>query len=478
MAREEEKKPVDIIEAMGELFGDPLGFVYFAFPWGEGPLKDEKGPDNWQIKILRAIGDGVLTASEAIQVAVSSGHGVGKSALVAWIILWFLSTRPQPQVVVTANTKTQLVTKTWRELSKWHKLAINKDWFEWTATKFFFKEHPETWFASAIPWSENRPEAFAGTHEKYVLMIFDEASAIPDIIWETAEGAMTTAGAIWLAFGNPTRNTGRFKECWNRFRHRWKQWKVDSRTAKKADKKKIETWIQDYGEDSDFVRIRVKGEFPRASSTQFIGEDLVDAARKREPIRAAFSHAPIVIGVDVARFGDDASVIGVRQGLMVHKIRRFRELSTMSLASYVVEEINSWQPAATFVDVVGIGAGVVDRLRQLAYQVIEVNGAERALKDKEYANLRAECWGRMREWLKYAYLPKDDGELATDLTAPEYGYDSKERLQIEKKEDMKERGLASPDSADMLAVTFAQPVSESSRGGQTKAETDFDVFAN
>ena len=176
---------------IANLYNDPLKFVYYVFPWGDAKtvLADEDGPDTWQIDVLTTISTKlqetdaltdkeVLTA--AIRIAVASGHGIGKTALVSWIILWFISTRDHPQIVVTANTLNQLTNKTWRELAKWKKLAIHGDWFEWTATKFYLKGEPETWFASAIPWSEHNSEAFAGTHEKHVLVIFDEASGISD----------------------------------------------------------------------------------------------------------------------------------------------------------------------------------------------------------------------------------------------------------------------------------------------------------
>lgn len=449
-------------EAVAQFVYDPLGFVYFIFPWGEGPLAGEEGPDAWQIQVLESIRHGLLSGDESsIRRAVASGHGVGKSALTAWIILWFVSTRPHPQMVVTANTKIQLDTKTWRELAKWHKLARNVEWFRWTATKFYHVDHPETWFASAIPWSKDRPEAFAGTHERYVGMLFDEASAVEDTIWETAEGAMTTQDSIWLVFGNPTRNTGRFKECFpgGRFAHRWQSFQVDSRQAKMADKEQCNEWIADYGEDSDFVRVRVRGIFPRTSAMQFIGEDLVDTARLRQPI--GFESSPLVIGVDVARFGDDRTVILARQGGVILEKRVYREIDTMKTASLVGETINSMEPRAVFVDVVGIGAGVVDRLRQLGYsdRVVAVNAGESPLDNEHYVNKRAEMWDSMRTWLReIGCLDPDDRDLAAELMAPEYGYDARERIQLERKEDMKKRGLSSPDEADALALTFAQPV--------------------
>ena len=455
-----------LVEAIARLYFDPLGFVYFAFPWGEPGtlLADESGPDDWQADILSTLGkelrEGAETDEalrEAVQIAVASGHGVGKTALVAWIILWFLSTRAHPNVVVTANTGVQLQTKTWRELAKWHKLAINGAWFEWTATKFYLKDSPETWFATATPWSVERSEAFAGTHEAHVLVIFDEASAVEDLIWEVVEGAMTTGECVWIAFGNPTRNTGRFRECWRRFRHRWITRRVDGRKAKMASSAQIEKWIEDYGEDSDFVRIRVRGVFPRAGSNQFIGEDIVYEARQRKA--EGHENMPTVIGVDVARFGEDQSVILVRQGLAILAITRFRELGTMELAARVSEACDEYEPAAVFVDGVGVGAGVVDRLRQLGVDVTEVNGGATAADGQTYYNHRCEMWAGARAWLKDGGCLPDDQELADDLTAPEYGFDGRNRLQLERKDDMKSRGLPSPDAGDALALTFATPVS-------------------
>lgn len=200
---------------------DPLRFVETVFPWGEGALADEPGPDEWQRALLGDVRDALTQGGAPLRLAVASGHGVGKTALSAWLILWFLSTRDHPQVVVTANTAAQLRNKTWRELAKWHRLARNRDWFEWSASRFCFRQYPETWFAAAVPWSKDRPESFAGTHERHVCVIFDEASAISEAIWDVTEGAMVSEGALWFAFGNPTRATGRFRECFRRFRHRW-----------------------------------------------------------------------------------------------------------------------------------------------------------------------------------------------------------------------------------------------------------------
>jgi hypothetical protein len=411
--------------------------------------------------------------------------------MVAWIIIWFMSTRPNPQVVVTANTLGQLSGKTWRELSKWHKLSINAAWFQWTATRFYFKGAPDTWCANAVPWSKEKAESFAGTHEKHVLLIFDEASSIDDVIWDVAEGAMTTAGAMWFCFGNPTRNTGRFRECWRRFRHRWLTYQVDSRTAKKAHKPQLLAWIEDYGEDSDFVRIRVKGEFPRAASSQFIPEDVVEDARKRYRVLlrrkreragvghnggpvleddptapvvrvtladAGNEHAPLIMAVDIARFGDDQTVVGFRRGNLFLVHEKWRGLDLMQTASKVAEVIDTLRPDAVFLDEVGVGGGAMDRLTQLGYAIQGVNGGMRPLNDRLYFNRRVEMWDQMKIWLKDGGIIEDDDQFRDDLTGPEYGFDVKNRFQLESKDDMKARGLPSPDTADCLSMTFFMPV--------------------
>jgi hypothetical protein len=445
---------------------DPLRFVLAAFPWGEPgtPLAAHAGPDTWQADLLEALRAHVQTSSTSLRRAVASGHGVGKSAVASWVILWFLATRPHPQIVVTANTGAQLSTKTWRELAKWLQLSVFAATFTWTATKCYHRAHAATWFAAAVPWRADRPEAFAGTHEQHVLILMDESSAIDDLIWETTEGAMTTPGAMWLAFGNPTRNHGRFKQCFagGRFAHRWQTTQVDSRDAKMADQAQIAQWITDYGDDSDFVRVRVKGLFPRVAVAQFIGEDLIQAARERLPVDDPLQ--PLVVGVDVARYGDDRSVILVRCGGTVRETRVYREVDTVRLAGYVCEVADQYrqQQPTLFVDAVGIGAGVVDQCRARGYQAQEVQAGGRAQDAAHYANKRAEMWDRVRQWLETrgtldAAAPTTR-ELEAALTAPEYGYDAGGRLQIETKASMKARGLASSDVADALCHTFAEPV--------------------
>lgn len=464
-----------LIAGVAQYADDPLRFVRFVFPWGEpGPLKDEAGPDEWQTTVLNEIRDAIRNGSnvsEAIRIAVASGHGIGKTALIAWIIIWFASTREYPQIQVTANTQAQLSSKTWRELSKWHRMALNKHWFQWTATKFYHVDYPDTWFALAIPWSEHNAEAFAGTHEKHVLVIYDEGSGIADKIWETTEGAMTTAGAIWIAFGNPTKTTGRFKECFGKFKHRWITHQIDSRTSKKANRAQIDQWVQDYGEDSDFVRIRVRGVFPRASSNQFIGQDLVDACKVYRA--AAYDHLPKVLVLDVARFGDDQSVSGTRQGRRWKVKEKWRGLDTVTLANRFIDHIEEEDPDAIVIDGDGIGGGVIDILRARGYHkkngrdiMHEFHGAGTPNHPEKYFNRRAEVWGEMRQAMKNGVQMDLDPELESDLTGPEYFFAARsghDVIQLESKQDMKARGLSSPDTGDVFAMSYAVQLRDSAR---------------
>ena len=464
---------LDLAKDLSGYFDDPLGFVLYAFPWGKKGtrLADETGPDTWQIEVMQKLGEEIRAGRDVkdalpVLFAVASGHGIGKTALIAWILIWFLATREFPQVVVTAGKKEQLMGKTWRELAKWLKLSICGHWFVWTATKIEHVLYPDTWNAQAIAWSKNAPENFAGTHEKHVLVVFDEASAVDDVIWEVTDGAMTTPGAMWIAFGNPTKNTGRFFECFNKFRKFWTTMQVDSRTAKKANRRLLDRWVEAYGEDSDFVRVRIRGVFPRAGDLQFISSEDVRAAMLRKA--RGYERYGKVLSVDVARHGSDQTVFCFRQGRKVLKFKKFRVPDTMQIAALVAEAINDFGPDAVFIDATGLGWGVVDRLHQMGYSlVIGVQTGERANRPERFANRKAELWGAMRDWIQDGGSIPDDPELETDLTAVQYGFDAKQRYVLESKEDLKERGLDSPDTADALALSFCSPVAPTKAAPET-----------
>lgn len=451
-------------EDIAPFYDDPLGFVLYAFPWGQPHtrLEEETGPDTWQIEVLTLIRDRVqagLDIKDAlpIMIAVASGHGIGKTALIAWIIIWFIVTREHPEIIVTAGKQEQLSGKTWREVAKWVKMCICGHWLHHTATKLEYILSPDTWFAHAIAWSKNAPENFAGTHEKHVLVVYDEASAIHESIWESTDGAMTTPGAMWIAFGNPTRTSGRFFDAFNKLKHLWKTLRVDSRTAKMANRRLLDEWVKTYGEDSDFVRVRVRGMFPRAGDLQFITLEEYAKAKAREVF--GYEEYALVFALDVARHGTDQSVLCKRQGSMVFPLKRMRITDLMQLAKIVAAEIEADQPDMVFIDATGMGWGVVDRLHELGYdQVVGVQVAEVASKPERYHDMRAELWDDMRTAIRTRLQLPDDPELEDELTQPEYGFDNDARWVLESKKDMKKRGLASPDGADAIALTFAAAV--------------------
>lgn len=455
-----DKVEQQLAEEIAKCWDDPLRYVLFAFPWGEPgtDLEDyPDGPDQWQRDQLNAIRDHIRASKNgdvetALRDTTASGHGVGKSAETSWLILWFTSTRPHCNGRITAGTEAQLKNTTWRELSVWHKRAINRHWFKWTATRFYALESPETWGVSAVPWSENNSDAFAGMHADDVLVIYDEASAIADNIWTVTEGAMTTTGAMWFAFGNPTHNTGKFADTFGKMAHRWTHRQVDSRDCRMTNKAEIQQWKDDYGEDSDFFRIRVKGMFPRASARQLIPSDVAETARRRIIPRAVYGRHPILIGVDVARYGDDRSTICKRQGPKLWHPDMYREKSTMEVASLAYEKYMAEDADAVCVDGNGIGAGVVDRLEELGIPVVDVQSAEAAEDPRRYFNARSELWGRMADWVETADLP-DCPDLIEEMCSVEYGYNAKLQLQLETSTELKRRLGFSPDVASCLAMT-------------------------
>lgn len=495
-----------LTEWLGEVSLDPLGFVYGAFPWGEPdtPIEKDEGPEDWQAGVLTRIGERLRAGysvdtviSMAIQEATASGHGVGKSALVAWIIIWGISTFPHTRGVVTANTETQLKTKTWPELGKWFSMFIGKAMFEFTATAIFYKggtiEDEKTWRIDMVPWSERNTEAFAGLHNqgRRIIVIFDEASAIPDLIWETTEGALTDANTqiIWCVFGNPTRNTGRFRECapGGRFGAYWHFNKVDSRTVSFTNKEQIRRWIEAYGDDSDFVRIRVKGEFPRTGEMEFFNAAEVEEAMLREV--HTDPSAPLAIGVDVARFGVNSSVLFPRKGRDARSIHRerYQGLDTVALATKTFELADRLHADAVFIDGGGVGGGVVDNCRRLRLFVYEVLfGSKNTISDidglgEKFANLRAGMYGALRRWLKTGAIPFDQ-DLKAQLLSITYTLNNRDEIILTSKEVMMREGKPSPDDVDALAETFALPIAKAAHSGgegpqKPMVESEYDPYS-
>lgn len=494
-----------LIDDMASFALDPLGFVKYSFEWGKGSLADH-GIEDWQVDVLDGLGkrlrDGSIKGmsgvwkyvGEAIRIARRSGHGIGKSALVAWIILWALATAPDTKCIVTANTDTQLKTKTWPELAKWYHLFIAKKWFTLTATSIFSnsKGHDRTWRADAIPWSENNTEAFAGLHNQgnRIVLIFDEASAIADPIWEVAEGALTDKETeiIWLAFGNPTRNSGRFHDCFNSQRHRWDSKGIDSRTVSITNKAQIAQWAEDHGEDSDFFRVRVRGVEPNASADQFIPADIVEAARGRELRLGSYDFAPIIIGVDpkYSPNGPDEFVIWKRQGLASWKLGVYNTGTNDDgrMAGIIARLEDEHKADAVNIDF-GYGTGIHSAGRQMGrnWSLVQFGGGS---PDPQWLNMRAYMWATMKKWLADGGCIPNDEQLCAELKTPE-GYQietgrNSGKIYLESKEDMKARGIPSPNRADALALTFAFPVLSKRQThdfpqARTKISADWDPLA-
>tara|TARA_A100001388_G_scaffold54723_1_gene37473 strand:- start:2987 stop:4519 length:1533 start_codon:yes stop_codon:yes gene_type:complete len=459
---------------------DPLNFVKFVFEWGkEGtPLENFTGPRKWQEKILRDIGihiqrNQTIDFPEMYRLAVASGRGIGKSALVSWLILWMLSTRLGSTIIVTANTEQQLRSRTWAELGKWLTLAINSHWFNKTATTI----RPAQWFEEALVrdlkidtgyyyaqaqlWSEENPDAFAGIHSSYgVCLIMDEASGIPAPIYSVSEGFFSepTADRYWLTFSNPRRNTGPFYDSFHGKRSFWKQEQIDSRTVEGTDKELFQQMLEQYGEDSTVARVEVLGEFPRADDDTVIPMELIKASIDRDVSLSA--SAPIIWGLDVARYGGDNSALCVRQGNTVLEMKSFQSMDLMQLCGAVKNKFDDCtaleRPQEILVDVIGLGSGVVDRLAEQNLPVRGINVSEAPATKKNYLNLRAELWFSIKDWLaqRDCRLPNDD-ELVSELAAPIYKYTSSGKIKLESKEEMRKRGIKSPDKADALALTMA-----------------------
>ncbi len=450
---------------------DPYQFVMRAFPWGEPgtPLEDKVGPRSWQAEELIALGEHLNSARrfEPFRDSIASGHGIGKSALMAFLILWGTSTVVDARGTVTANTEAQLRTKTWPELRKWYAMCAVRDFFKVDNTVFRSSdnEHALTWRMDALPWSENNPEAFAGLHNegKRILFLMDEASAVHDAIWEVVEGALTDANTeiIFIVQGNPTRPTGRFFDTHNRLKHRWRHRKVDSRSVEGTNKAQLQQWVDDYGLGSDFVRVRVLGEFPMRASNQLISLEDIQAAQSRD--NAPNVTDPLVFGIDVARFGDDESVLYTRKGVSggIYNYYSWRQFDMVQLADAIAPLIVEYKPHYVNIDGGGVGGGLIDILRHRGFNVTEVLfGA--VPRNPDYVNKRTEMWCDMRDWIKAnGSIPWQDKDLEADLKNQTYTIKENRTnsMALTPKEIMKRDGLPSPDHGDALALTFAQLVS-------------------
>ena len=458
-------------------YGYPLKYVELVFPWGRGILKN-RTIRKWQKEYLiewgeqiRARGYDGVNSVLPIQFSTVSGHGPGKTALCAWIIKFLHDTRPFSKGTVTSNTGTQLQSRTWSELAKWHSLSLTQHWSELRSSKnnmaLLNKRHRETWFVKAFTARKENSEAFQGQHAEgsSSFYLFDEASSIPSQIYQAAYGGLVGGESHFHEFGNGTQSSGEFYWHHHRDRANWTTRKISSLEVVGLTPL-YEKWIASYGRDSDFVKVRILGEFPGSGTLQFIPTEWVDRCMKMEA--QVLPTDPLVIGVDVAREGNDKSVIYTRRGRSAigepEQIEVISDRDTTKLAGRVVERNQIEQPDAIFVDGGGVGGGPIDLMRNLGASIIEVNSAFKS-PDPRYVNMRAYMWGKMKEAIRSGVaLPMND-DLRDDLVGLEYGYRASDNaILLESKKDAKARGLASPDMADALSFTYSYAVPHRSPG--------------
>lgn len=474
-------------------------WIQKAYPWGvPGSVLEHREPAPWQKKLAIAISKDLKAMragtkkKKPIMWVIKSGHGVGKSTFMGWANDWNLATSPGARGTCTANTEDQLKDKTWAELLKWHKMSLSRPFFTWTATTYMAndKEWGKNWSCKAQSWSERTPEAIAGLHNagNRVLLCFDEASAIPKIIFETVMGAFTDDDTIciWLVFGNPTRNSGPFYECFNKYKKMWNRLTLDSREVPGTNLEVINGWVDTYGEDSDFVRIRVRGIFPRRSAQQFISTEVVEESMARKA--AAGFDDILICGIDLARNGDCASVMYWRKGRDGKSIPPDIYPDDPNSEVFVAKcaaRLKDMQPDLIFADGGGLGGPIIDRLNGLGFDVIEIQSAWPAIDEEHNANRRVEMWAKGKEWLKTGAV-WDSEEFKAELTVIEAMPNARGRNMLESKESLQKRGEASPDIADAFMLTFAYDITpelqvekqQRQRDSATTAEQKYEHWAD
>jgi hypothetical protein len=420
-------------------------------------------PDEWQKDFLNAV------ASGERKISIRSGHGVGKSTTASWAMLWFLLTRYPVKVVVTAPTSAQLYDALFAELKRWVKELPQpiQDLLDVKQERIELKASATEAFISARTSRAEQPEALQGVHSDNVMLVADEASGVPEAVFEAAAGSMSGHNALTILLGNPVRSSGFFFDTHNRLKDEWWTKRVSCIDSKRVSKEYVDDMKSRYGEESNAFRIRVLGEFPKSDDDTIIPMDLLESAKHRDT--RAYEDAPIVWGLDVARFGSDSSVLCKRQSNVVHTLERWRNLDLMQLTGAVVAQYEACdhksKPAEILVDSIGLGAGVVDRLIELKLPARGINVSESPAMGGTYLNLRAELWHKAKAWLEKrdCKIPNNE-DLIGELATVRYTFTSNGKIKIESKDDIRRRGLKSPDMADAFVLTFASDAATISWG--------------
>lgn len=420
-------------------------------------------PDEWQVDALRAF-------AKYQRLALKACKGPGKTAFLAWCIWNFMATRPSPKVAATSITADNLADGLWTELAKWQrKSQFLLKAFTWTKTKIFANEASDTWWASARNWPRSadpqaQADTLAGLHAEYILFVLDEAGSIPDSVMAAAEAALATGTECKLLMaGNPNMLSGPLYRACTKERHLWHVVEItgdpdDPKRSPRISAEWARQQIEKYGKDSPWVMVNVFGKFPPASINALLGVEDVTAAMKRHYRDAEYQPQARIIGVDIARQGDDLTVLFPRQGLTAHPPVELRNADSMVVAGRLALANQKWGPDAIFVDATGgWGWGAIDQARSLGLDPIPVEFSGKAT-DSQYFNKRTEMFFLMAQWVKSGgALPDNVPELVAELTEPTYSFKGDQMI-LEPKERIKERIGRSPDYADALALTFAQVV--------------------
>lgn len=398
---------------------------------------------------------------EKRRVSIRSGHGTGKSAFMAWCVLWFETCYFPCKIPCTAPTSHQLNDVLWAEIAKWHRkymeiiphLAQN---FAWSSERYYMVDRPQESFAVARTSRPENPEALQGFHAENILFLIDEASGVPEQVFQVAEGALSTPGSFVMMAANPTREDGYFHASHHKMRDRWAALHWDGEESPMVSKQYVEDMRAKYGYDSPIYQIRVKGNFATATDgviPLYLCEEAKD--RDIQPIKSAEE----IWGLDVARFGDDSTALAKRRGnIQVEPVREWYGKDTMQTAGLIKLEYDNAKvkPVCINVDVIGIGAGVVDRMKELDLPVRGVNVAESPSVQDKYQRQRDELWFLGREWLERRDCRLcDDDSLIGELTTAKYSILSNGKIKVEGKDEMKKRGISSPNKADAWLLTFA-----------------------
>ena len=430
--------------------------------WQKDPVtfvKDELNAKLWekQEEILEAVRDDT-------RVAVRSCNGSGKTFIAAHAVLWWLKCFPDSIVITTAPTEHQVRDVLWREIRRaYHE---NERFIGGKLLRTSL-ELDDKHYAQGL--STNTPERFQGFHEGHILFVVDEASGVREGIFEAIEGSMTSENSRMLLLGNPTALSGYFYEAFHRRRSLWKTIHISAFETPNLRQKEIanprlvtEQWVKDakvnWGEDSPMYQIRVLGDFPSESEDTLISlKTIEDAVAAKDEVPDSQDDQPVELGVDVARFGSDRTVICARKGDRVIDMESFTKKDTMETAGLVNEFVKRHSPSCVRVDAIGVGAGVVDRLRELGVPgVTGINVARRATNQEHFANLKAELYDGLRERFQQGRIRiPNDQKLISELASIRYSFSSSGQVRIEDKDDLRSRGKPSPDLADALMLAFA-----------------------